>query len=158
MTALILGVLLGPLSADAQRDSTFDERAGFEGAHAAFATAFFTNSARFNLDISFTRADGSFLGLRGMLATDDAAHVHSTPPRQYAFGALALLGIRTMNTQFDLAVGPARFLESRKYRADWRLYLSGDLRVPIYREYLFFLAHASFETVGIGASIGYMRD
>jgi hypothetical protein len=155
----IMSLLIICDSSSAQSDAsarTISPR--FEGAHIALTSIFFMNSARLNLDVSLTRWNGDVVGFRGMLATDGTAFTHSTYPTQYAAGLLALLGIRTERTQFDICVGPAFFTAHRSYEPGWKFYASGDLRVPAIEEYVSLLMHVSTATVGVGLSIGYMRQ
>jgi hypothetical protein len=154
-------IFLLPISDDALAQSDTSARpisAGFEGAHIAVSSALIMNASRLNVDVSLTRWRGDVLGVRAMLAADNLSYTHSIPPTQYAAGLLALLGIRTERTQFDIAVGVPYFTSHRSYNPGWKFYASGDLRVPIISEYVSLLVHASTVTAGVGVSFGYMRQ
>lgn len=108
-----------------QHDSIVSKPAGFEGAHIAIASAFVLNSARLNIDFSLVRGSRSLFGLRGMLSADEITFSHSSPPRNYVYGAQAFLGIRASKTQFDLAFGPIYLMETRYHtRSGWTTYLA----------------------------------
>jgi hypothetical protein len=155
---LVLVVILQSQLALGQSDSANTKSAGFEGAHAAFVSAFVLNSVRLNIDASVLRGGNSLLGLRGMFSTDAIEFSHSSRPRRFAYGALAFLGIRSSKTQFDLAVGPVYVLRTRYQEwHGWHTYVSGDLRVPLYDEYLSLLLHASTQSGGVGIAVGWMR-
>ena len=155
---LVLILILQSQLALGQSDSVSSKSAGFEGAHLDLTTLLVVHAVRLNVDVSVLRYGSAVLGLRPTVMTDSWTFGHSVRATDYAAGLLVLFAGRRERSHLDLAVGPAYFFSGSQTLPKWRLYASGDFRIPIYENYAGAIIHLSTESFGFGVSIGWTRD